>query len=113
VPAENFNIDHIVIGPPGVFAVETKGRSKIVSDNGKGKKQFRVTYKEGALQFPNGLDKDTIPQATRQAKWVTKWLSQATGEKVQARPLVIVTTQCSPEWIRVISRYILINKRTR
>jgi hypothetical protein len=25
--AENFNIDHIVIGPAGVFAVETKSRS--------------------------------------------------------------------------------------
>ena len=27
-PAGNFNIDHIVVGSPGVFAVETKARSK-------------------------------------------------------------------------------------
>lgn len=28
VPGERFNIDHVVVGPTGVFAVETKGRSK-------------------------------------------------------------------------------------
>jgi len=27
-PAGKFNIDHIVVGPPGVFAIETKARSK-------------------------------------------------------------------------------------
>lgn len=27
-PAVRFNIDHILVGPPGVFAVETKARSK-------------------------------------------------------------------------------------
>ncbi len=70
VPAENFNIDHIIIGPSGVFAVETKGRSKSISENGKGKKQFRVAYKDGVLQFPNGLDRETVPQARRQAKWL-------------------------------------------
>jgi len=30
-PADKFNIDHIVVGPPGVFAVETKARSKPTS----------------------------------------------------------------------------------
>ena len=90
IPAENFNIDHIVIGPPGVFAVETKGRSKTISDNGEGKKQFRVAYKGGVLQFPNGVDRETVPQAKRQAKWVTYWLSQATGQRLQAQPLVIL-----------------------
>ncbi len=28
VPAEGLNIDHVVVGRNGVFAVETKGRSK-------------------------------------------------------------------------------------
>lgn len=30
-PGDKFNIDHIVVGPPGVFAVETKARSKPTS----------------------------------------------------------------------------------
>jgi hypothetical protein len=90
VPAENFNIDHIVVGPPGVFAVETKGRSKIVSNDGERKKQFRVTYKDGVLHFPNGQDREIITQATRQAKWVFHWLSQATGQRVPVQPVVVL-----------------------
>ncbi|MEZ5503618.1 MAG: nuclease-related domain-containing protein [Halioglobus sp.] len=111
VPAENFNIDHIVIGPTGVFAVETKGRSKVLSENGKGKKQFRAVYKDGVLQFPNGLDRETVPQAIRQAKWATRWLSQATGQPVQARPLVIlpgwfIENQYKPDVPVIASGYI-------
>jgi hypothetical protein len=33
-PGENFNIDHVVVGPGGTFAVETKGRAK--PDKGRG-----------------------------------------------------------------------------
>lgn len=90
VPAENFNIDHIVVGPPGVFAVETKGRSKIASGDGEGRKQFRVSYSRGVLTFPNGSDTKAIPQATRQAKWVSQWLSQSTGQSVSAKPVVVL-----------------------
>jgi hypothetical protein len=90
VPAEHFNIDHIVVGPPGVFAVETKGRSKIVSNDGEGKKQFRATYKDGVLHFPNGPDRASVPQAIRQAKWVFQWLGQATGQRVPVQPVVVL-----------------------
>tara|TARA_R110002049_G_scaffold59068_1_gene159918 strand:- start:16 stop:855 length:840 start_codon:yes stop_codon:yes gene_type:complete len=111
VPAENFNIDHIVIGPTGVFAVETKGRSKITSGNGDGKAQFRVAYKAGVLHFPNGADRDAVPQAKRQAKWVSQWLSQATGQRLQAQPVVIlpgwfVESQEKPEVPVIASGYI-------
>lgn len=90
VPAEKFNIDHIVIGPPGVFAVETKGRSKVISSDSEAKKQFRVSYQKGVLQFPNGSDKETVPQAERQAAWVHKWLSNATGQPVSVRPVIVL-----------------------
>jgi hypothetical protein len=111
VPAENFNIDHIVIDTSGVFAVETKGRSKITSGNGDGKAQFRVAYKAGVLQFPNGADRDAVPQAKRQAKWVSQWLSQATGRSLQAQPLVIlpgwfVENQDKPDVPVIASGYI-------
>lgn len=90
IPADKFNIDHVVIGPPGVFAVETKGRSKVLSDDGEAKKQFRVSYQKGVLQFPNGIDKETVPQAERQAKWVHQWLSESTGQAVPVRPLIVL-----------------------
>jgi Nuclease-related domain len=41
------NIDHIVIGADGVFAVETKTRRKM-----KGENSAKVTVLEGGLQYP-------------------------------------------------------------
>ena len=35
-PADKFNIDHIVVGESGVYAVETKGRTKPNKKNGQG-----------------------------------------------------------------------------
>ena len=86
--ADKFNIDHIVIGPGGVFAVETKARSK--STSGNGSINSRVIYDGTSLQFPKWKDTTTLPQAERQAKWLSQWLSSATGENTQVIPVVIV-----------------------
>ena len=53
-PANQFNVDHVVIGPTGVFAVETKARSKPV--NGGGKQDATVVCHGDHLAFPNGSD---------------------------------------------------------
>jgi hypothetical protein len=65
-PADKFNIDHILIGPAGVFAVETKTRSKRKAD--RGKFSAEVTYDGNRLTFPNGYDVNTLTQAKDQAK---------------------------------------------
>ncbi len=51
---DKFNIDHIVVGPSGVFAVETKARSKPTSDSPV--PDYKVKYNGKCLQFPNGTD---------------------------------------------------------
>jgi hypothetical protein len=85
-PTEDFNIDHIVVGPSGVFAVETKGRAKPM---GKGdKKNWSVIFDGQTLQFPNWTEREFLPQARRQAEWLAKWLSSAVGEQVQVRPVL-------------------------
>ena len=86
--ADKFNIDHVLIGPGGVFAVETKARSK--STAGNGRINARVIYDGKSLQFPKWKDSDTLPRAERQAKWLGQWLSSATGEKTQVLPVVVV-----------------------
>jgi len=77
-PAGNFNIDHIVVGPAGVFAIETKARSKHVSeamtDN------VKVQYTGKAIQFPGYSDTQSLEQAKRQSKWLSNWLKNATGD---------------------------------
>lgn len=90
VPGEGFNIDHVVVGPAGVFAVETKGKSKYVLDDGKNSKAFRVEVENSELRFPKSVDKTSIPQTVRQAKWLSSWLSSATGDVVRAQGVLVL-----------------------
>lgn len=67
-PAEEFNIDHVVITRGGVFAVETKSRLK--PDRGGGAEEAKVTLESDALRFPDWLEKSMLEQARWQAKWL-------------------------------------------
>jgi hypothetical protein len=87
-PAEKFNIDHVVVGPKGVFAVETKGRAKRNKKGGAA--EATVVYDGNGLQFPGWLEKEPIDQAKRQASWLEKWLSSAVGEPVSVKPVLVL-----------------------
>ena len=87
-PADNFNIDHVVIGPTGVFAVETKGRSK--PDTGDGKADARVLFDGETLRFPHWVERQPVPQTRRQAVWLAQWISKAVGEKVSVIPVLSI-----------------------
>jgi hypothetical protein len=84
--ADNFNIDHVVIAGNGIFAIETKGRSKPV--RGRGQEDVKVTYDCQVLQFPTWREKEPIEQAKRQAIWLSAWLSKAVGEPVPVKPVL-------------------------
>lgn len=84
--ADNFNIDHIVIAANGVFAIETKGRSK--PDRGRGQEDVKVTYDNQTLQFPTWREREPIEQSKRQAIWLSQWLSKAVGEQVAVKPVL-------------------------
>lgn len=86
VPAEHFNIDHVVITQGGLYAVETKGRTKPKTD--RGKEGVTVVYDGKVLTFPDWVEREPIEQARRQAKWLAKWLTSAVGEKVEVKPVV-------------------------
>ena len=91
-PAENYNIDHIVVGPKGVFAVETKANS-----NGAGRittQEATVTYNGRMLIYAHKSDFETIEQAERQADWLSAWLGAATGEPIAVRAIVAL-----PGWV--------------
>lgn len=85
-PAEEFNIDHVVITRGGVFAVETKSRLK--PDRGGGAEDAKVTLESDALRFPDWLEKSMLEQARWQAKWLSRWLSTAVGAQVEAKPVL-------------------------
>jgi hypothetical protein len=85
-PAEKFNVDHIVIAPQGVFAVETKGYSK--PNRGRGEEDARVEFDGRTLKFPTRTTAKPLEQAARQAQWLSKWLTSATGEPVGVTPVL-------------------------
>jgi len=104
-PAEKFNIDHILIGIAGVFAVETKTRSKRKAN--RGKFSAEVTYDGNRLSFPNGYDVNALTQGKDQASWLGKWLTSAVGEKVGVESIVTLpgwyVKRVKPEGIPVLN----------
>jgi Nuclease-related domain len=86
MPAERFNIDHVVIARQGVFAVETKGYTK--PNRQGGAEDATVVYDGKTLTLPDRSGSRAIEQAQRQAKWLGAWLTGATGEPVYVTPVV-------------------------
>jgi hypothetical protein len=87
-PAERFNIDHILVGASGVFAVETKARSK--GSRGNRMEEAKVIYDGECLRFPSWVTSEPMDQAKAQATWLSKWLSGAVGEPVRVSPMVTI-----------------------
>lgn len=80
-----FNVDHVVVGPQGLFAVETKGRPKGARGSDDG---YRVVLRDEVLEFPGWREREPLAQARRNAKWLGDWLSSAIGERVEAQPVL-------------------------
>jgi hypothetical protein len=78
------NIDHILIGPAGVFAIETKTRSKRTTG------RPTITY-DGRKVLVDGLepDRDPIAQALACARRLRQILKQQTGQDVTVKPVVL------------------------
>ncbi len=77
--ADKFNIDHIVVGPAGVFAVETKARAKPTSGNSN--TSHKVTYDEKYIRFPNWKEAKPLEQTKIQAAWLERWLLQLRAKR--------------------------------
>ena len=87
-PAKGFNFDHVVIGPEGIFAVETKARSKPDRKGGSADATVRVEGEK--LVFPDYVDTDSIPQAKRQARWLQDQLKRQFGDTVPVIPVLVI-----------------------
>lgn len=84
LPGEGFNIDHVVIAPRGVYAVETKSfrKPKRVNDA----ETHVVSFDGSALRFPDFIEKEAPAQAKRQAQWLSGVLREALGREVRVIP---------------------------
>lgn len=84
VVGDNFNVDHILIGPQGVFTVETKTWNK--------PKNFdaRVIFDGVGIKVGQySPDRDVAVQAKAQASWMQRLLLESAGRTVSVRPVVL------------------------
>lgn len=84
IVGDNFNIDHLLIGPKGVFTIETKTMSKPA----RGKSE--IDY-DGTQILVNGFkpDRDPVVQAKAQAHWIKELVKELTGKSITVRPAVV------------------------
>ena len=85
---DSIDIDHVVVGPKGVFTIETKGHPR--PSKKAGTEESTVTYNGHVLFFPRGTDEDTVSNAERQAELISDWLGSGTGEAISARAVIVI-----------------------
>lgn len=92
VPFENngakFNIDHVVVGAGGVFAIETKTRRK--GRPRPGFKDNEAFFDGSSLVWPWGEDNHGLDQAERNSRWLAEWIRKETNEKLNVTPLLVL-----------------------
>lgn len=91
VPGDGFNIDHVVISPHAVYAVETKSVRK--PRGGKQDEQFKVNYDGESLRFPHFVTRAPVTQAKNQAQWLARYLRDTLQ-----RPIYVTPSVALPGW---------------
>jgi hypothetical protein len=85
IVGNGFNIDHVVIGPKGVFTIETKTYSK------PARGEALVMHDGQKLTF-NGFEpgRNPISQARAARDWLKNFLHEATGQVFPVRGVVVL-----------------------
>ncbi len=76
------NIDHVLIGPGGVFVIETKYRSKNPGEE--------ITFDGQRLTIAGrGICEGAVGQTLGNARRIAEALSQVTGRRVETQPVLV------------------------
>jgi hypothetical protein len=81
-----FNLDHVAVGPGGVWAIETKTRRK-----GRARRGFdphKVFFDGTNLVWPWGEDPYGPEQAKFNSEWLQAWLLKRTGIRLGVCPVL-------------------------
>lgn len=85
VVGKGFNIDHVVIGPKGVFTIETKTWSKPARGEA-------IVMHDGEKLTFNGFepDRNPISQARAARDWLRNFLLETTGQTFPVKGVVVL-----------------------
>lgn len=81
-----FNIDHVAVGPAGIFAIETKARVK--QQAGDKEDYWQAVFDGQQIDFAGYRTTDALKQVQRNSEWLSRYLSSAVGENVPVRSVV-------------------------
>jgi hypothetical protein len=85
---DKWNVDHVVVGPGGVFVLETKARSKRKAT--RKQNEGYVIYDGKSLQFPWCVDWKAVPQVERNANWVRELIKKVAPDGILVQPVIVV-----------------------
>lgn len=74
-----FNLDHVAVGPDGIWVIETKARRK-----GRAlpeRKEHEILFDGDKLIYPWGEDREALQQAENNARWLQDCLKKLTGKQ--------------------------------
>lgn len=83
-----WNIDHLAVGPGGVFVIETKAcvRRKSKSDQ----PDHTVVYDGRVLRFPWRVEHGAVAQAEANARWVREKIAPYAPKDILVHPVIVV-----------------------
>ena len=88
VPFERCNMDHVLVGPTGVFVIETKTKRKPLTK--KQEKHREVIFDGTALEFPHCRDPRALERVRRNRDQLSRWLTSATADRICAEGILTI-----------------------
>jgi len=97
VPSDTGNIDHVVIAPRGVYAVETKSfRKPRDASQERNAVGHQVSFDGGLLRFPDFATRKPIEQSLQHADWLRRHLRETIKQDVP-----VIAAVALPGWFVV------------
>jgi hypothetical protein len=100
VPGRGFNLDHVIISPHGIYAVETKTFTKPWPN-------AKITVDGATIRVAGRTpDRNPIDQVAAAARWLESQLFESTGKRLSVRGVVVFpgwyveeTSVRGPVWV--------------
>jgi hypothetical protein len=103
IQMQGYDVDHVLIGPSGVYVVETKTRSKPVGKDAK-------VHFDGSQIKVDGIpcEKDILKQVRGNAAAISQYLDKETGRKIFVKGIIVfpgwyVISQAPESEVKVIN----------
>jgi hypothetical protein len=82
-----FHLDHVIVGSTGVFAIQTRSRTRKTPRPGFA--EHKIIFDGQKLVYPWGDDFQGLEFARDRAIWLESWLAQILGRQVPVQPILV------------------------